>query len=389
MTPDNPSASHTPSAKCFEGACGWWMIVALVALAGFVTKFPTWLAMVMNESIPTTWSALLSSWYDANFPFFVSPFLVIFFCIRNRLSWVQSGIVLGLVIGSAIYSNSILAVGPKSDTHVLAVIHMPLFLWFVLGATFIRFRFRELDSRLAFLRYTGEMLILSIVILLSGMLLTGLILGIVNTLELPRGAENSFRDWYFKWVVVYGIVGAPIVATHALSVNPTALRKVCPLLAGIFSPLLLVTVLTCLVFMFYSGQYVSIGRNTLLFYNLLLISLMAIVIFSFIEVNNTLQRWTIISTGLLVWSTLVLDVIVLWGIGLRTLDEWGLTPNRIVVLGSNLLIFVHLVWILIGIVQIIRLHEPIRTLHSKLVGYFPIYGAWSAFVVFLLPIIYG
>jgi len=115
---------------------------------------------------------------------------------------------------------------------------------------------------------------------------------------------------------------------------------------------------------------------------------MAIVIFSFIEVNNTLQRWTIISTGLLVCSTLVLDGIVLWGIGLRTLDEWGLTPNRIVVLGSNLLIFVHLVWILIGIVQIIRLHEPIRTLHSKLVGYFPIYGAWSAFVVFLLPMMY-
>ena len=34
-------------------------------------------------------------------------------------------------------------------------------------------------------------------------------------------------------------------------------------------------------------------------------------------------------------------------------------------------------------------NELISTLHSKLVGHLPIYGAWSAFVVFLLPSLNG
>ena len=115
---------------------------------------------------------------------------------------------------------------------------------------------------------------------------------------------------------------------------------------------------------------------------------MAIVIFSIVELRQRQSKWNLWFTTLLVITTIVVDVVALSGIGYRIL-EWGFTPNRIVVLGENVLILTHLILIMTGLVKLISKKQTIQVLDSSVLGYLPIYGVWTAFVVFIFPVAQG
>ena len=87
---------------------------------------------------------------------------------------------------------------------------------------------------------------------------------------------------------------------------------------------------------------------------------------------------------LLLGITLVIDVVALSAILFR-LGAYGLTPNRVVVLGSNLLVFAHLVILLRAYLPIVRGRSGFAGMTPAVAGYLPVYSAWAAFVVFLLP----
>jgi uncharacterized membrane protein YidH (DUF202 family) len=87
----------------------------------------------------------------------------------------------------------------------------------------------------------------------------------------------------------------------------------------------------------------------------------------------------------LVAITLVIDVVALAAILFRMSSE-GLTPNRLAVLGANVLAFCHLAGILYHYIRFMRKDRGFEALDRWIVGYVPLYTAWSVIVVLGFPL---
>lgn len=85
--------------------------------------------------------------------------------------------------------------------------------------------------------------------------------------------------------------------------------------------------------------------------------------------------------------TLVVDAMALAAILFR-LTSMGMTPNRIAVIGANLLILAHLGWIATTLVGHWRGTLPRSALADAVGGYLPVYTLWSVVVVVLLPLLF-
>jgi hypothetical protein len=121
----------------------------------------------------------------------------------------------------------------------------------------------------------------------------------------------------------------------------------------------------------------------------MLIGVMGIVVFSIAETStNKRQRFSEIVLFILAIVTLIIDLIALSAI-LYRLGEFGFTPNRIVVLGSNLLIFGNLLIITFNLFGVIFKGNELKTVDKTIAKYLPVYVFWTIFVVFILPIIFG
>ena len=351
-------------------------VAAGILIAGTLAKLPMYVDFPISGYTD-------GDYYVRNVGFFVLPVLIGFFCWRKLLSLGQILVVVNAVLVSFAYINYLPGKGNHyGDTVTLAFMHAPLFLWFVLGMTYVRMDFQALTERLEFLRYSSDLIVLSVLILFAGLILTWTTTALFLTINL-----NIF-EFYYEHVVVYGLVGASIVANYIISLNPAIVRKISPLIARIFSPLILVTVIAYLSSAIYTGKDPYNDREFLLVFNWLLILVMAIVIFSIVELRQRQSKWNLWFTTLLVITTIVVDAVALSGIGYRIL-EWGFTPNRIVVLGENVLILTHLILIMTGLAKLISKKQTIQVLDSSVLGYFPIYGVWTAFVVFIFPVAQG
>ena len=58
---------------------------------------------------------------------------------------------------------------------------------------------------MTFLRYNANLAVVSVLLLLSGAILTGITLALFATIEI------DIQAIYFDYVVIHGLVGAPIV----------------------------------------------------------------------------------------------------------------------------------------------------------------------------------
>jgi len=71
------------------------------------------------------------------------------------------------------------------------------------------------------------------------------------------------------------------------------------------------------------------------------------------------------------------------------LNEFGPTPNRISVLGSNILIFINLVLITVELFKINFRKSELLKVETIISKYFPVYIIWILIVIFLFPLIFG
>jgi len=185
------------------------------------------------------------------------------------------------------------------------------------------------------------------------------------------------------------LVSAPIVATYIVRNFSAISNKIAPIIANIFSPLVLVTLTVYLISIIITGKDPYNDRDFLLIFNIMLIAVMGIIVFSVSETSKkNKQRFNEIVLLLLSIITLIIDIIALSAI-LYRLGEYGFTPNRIVVLGSNILIFVNLLLIMIELFKINFKNTEIEKLEYVISKYLPVYAFWTVFVVFILPLIFG
>jgi hypothetical protein len=283
---------------------------------------------------------------------------------------------------SATYIN-LLPSDRDSHSINLAYIHLPLLLWCLYGLIFIDFDTKDKTKRIDFIKYNGDIAILSAIILIAGGILTGVTLGLFSAIDL------NIERFYFDYIVILGLVSSPIVATYIVRNFPTVTNKIAPIIASIFSPLVLITLIIYLVSIVITGKDPYNDREFLIVFNLMLLGVMAIIVFSVSETSvNKRQRFNELTLLLLTIVTLIVDLVALSAI-LYRLGEFGFTPNRTAVLGSNLLIFGNLVLIMIDLYKVGFKGKEIKSVELTIARYLPIYTIWTIFVTFGLPLIFG
>ncbi len=70
------------------------------------------------------------------------------------------------------------------------------------------------------------------------------------------------------------------------------------------------------------------------------------------------------------------------------MTEYGLSPNRVAVTGSNILIFVHLVMILMAYLKEIKGDAEPDGLTKVVSNYLPVYTGWAVFIFVGLPLLF-
>lgn len=288
-------------------------------------------------------------------------------------------IVFGL---SALYIN-MLPSNRESHSINLAYIHLPLVLWCLYGLIFKDFDTKDKSKRIDYIKYNGDIAVLAAIFLIAGGILTGVTIGLFSAIDL------KIERFYFDYIVIPGLVSAPVVATYIFKSFPVVTNKIAPIIAGIFSPLVLITLVIYLISIVLTGKDPYNDRDFLIVFNLMLLGVMAIIVFSVSETSvNKKQRFNELTLFALSIITLIVDLVALSAI-LYRLGEFGFTPNRTAVLGSNLLIFGNLILIMVDLYKIAFKGKEIKTVELTIARYLPIYAAWTIFVTFGLPFIFG
>jgi len=136
-----------------------------------------------------------------------------------------------------------------------------------------------------------------------------------------------------------GLVSAPIVTTYIIENFNILTDKMASIVATLFSPLVLLTLVVYLAAIVFSAKDPYNDRNFLLTFNIMLIGVMGIIIFS-ISDNLIIRNGKFNKMVLFILSviTLIVNLIALSAIFYR-MGKYGLTPNRLAIVVSNILIF--------------------------------------------------
>lgn len=213
--------------------------------------------------------------------------------------------------------------------------------------------------------------------------MTGITIGLFSLIGF------NIEKFYFDYFGIFGLAAAPIVGTYLTQTNPQLVGKVSPVIAKIFSPLVLVMLVIYLVAIVYSGKDPYNDREFLLMFNALLIGVMAIIFFSVAETSKSMK------SGAEVWVLLLLSVVTVLvnGIALSAIlfriAEMGITPNRAAVLGGNVLILINLLLVTARLFRVISKKVDISEVGRAIAFYLPVYFVWTIIVTFIFPLIFG
>ncbi len=268
-----------------------------------------------------------------------------------------------------------------TDSVVMALIHLPILGWAFLGLMFTGEEWSDTDARIRFVRYNGELVVLASVVALGAMVFSGLTVALFEMI-----AENS-ADRYAENAGPFLVAAVPIVGTFLYDRVFGRRTGITAVLARIFAPLFLVMVVVYLSSAFLGGQNPFFDRSFLITFNGLLLVVLAITGFSIVERGERAVGVSDYINLALLAVTLLIDAIALSAILFR-LVSFGSTPNRIVVLGANLVIMAHLAWMGWAYLGLIRRRAGVSELRRVAAKYLPVYVLWAALVTFLLPLIF-
>lgn len=299
--------------------------------------------------------------------------------------WIQTRppihAVLGVVLAAVttVYVSLLPGLG---DSVVMALIHLPILWWVFLGLVFTGAGWREQEPRIRFLRYNGELLILGSLVVLGGLVFSAI------TAALFELVSSGSGEWYAENLGVMGAAGVPVAATYLYDAVFRRHTGIPAVLARIFSPLFLVMTVTYLVVAAVVGRNPFVDREFLITVNGLLLVVLGMTVLSIAERREYEQVGWIDRINLaLLTVTLVTDVLALSAILFR-LTSFGFTPNRVVVLGANVVILAHLVLLGRAQVSFVRGLSGGTQSQRAATRYLPAYAAWAAIACFVLPLVF-
>lgn len=343
-------------------------VVIGALLAGVIAKLPA--IFNLDEEF----------FYSRNIGFIVFPFLAAFFAWRNKLSTSKMAIIGGAMLAGLLFINFLPNVN-TADTLTLSCIHLILFLWAILGVAYVG-DFHNSEKRLGYLKYNGDLIVMAALIVIAGGIMSGITIGLFSVIGL------KIEEFYFQYIGVFGAAAIPLVATYLTQTNPQLVGKVSPVIARIFSPLVLIMLVVYLSAMIFSGKNPYQDREFLLIFNALLVGVMALIFFSVAEKSKAKSEIEIGVLFLLSIVTIVVNGIALSAIVFR-IAEWGMTPNRAAVLGGNVLILINLLLVTAQLFRVMSKNADLNAVGNTIARYLPVYFIWTVIVTFLFPLIFG
>lgn len=189
--------------------------------------------------------------------------------------------------------------------------------------------------------------------------------------------------------MVFGLPAVPVVGTVLTQNIPELVQKVSPIIARLFSPLVLVTLLVYLGAIVFSGKDPYNDREFLMIFNVLLVGVMALIFFSVAERSKaSTNRYEIMILFLLSAVTILVNGIALSAIIFR-ISEGGITPNRAAVLGANILVLINLMLVTGKLVKVLTRDADLTEVGKTISAYLPVYWIWTVVVTFIFPLIFG
>ena len=347
----------------------WKVVAILAAIVAAFALIPNFIAVEQDV------------FYAKNIGFIVFPALMVYFVWKQHQPLIKLIAPLVISLISALYIN-MLPAPLNSDSVSQAYFHMPLFLWVIFGYIFIGGDLSSTGKKINFLRFNGDLLVLCGLMLIAGGIFTAITINLFEVLKV-----NIFTI-YFNYFVAIGLSIIPLFAAYLIENNGYLVHKVSPVIARIFTPLVTITLFIYLVTIFFTGTYPAANRDYLLLFNVLLIAVMALILFSLSEVaKHTQQKSNQIILFVLSVLAIIVNGIALSSI-LYRINDFGFTPNRLAVLGGDILILVNLLLVSFNLYKIVKGQIDIQKVESSIALFLPLYFVWSAFVAFGFPILF-
>ena len=333
-------------------------------------------------SIPSFFKIDSEFFYTRNISLIIFSILATYFCWKSRLPK-KKIIITGVIFLITLIFINLLPANNNSNTLILSLFHIPIFLWTVVGFTYVGNSLNDNRKRIEFLRYNGELLIISGLILIAGAVLTAITIGLFTVIGF------DINEFYFKHIVIFCLPIIPILGTFLTQTNPQLVNKVSPVIAKIFSPLVLITVVVYLIAILFSGKNLYNDRDFLMLFNGLLIGVIAIILFS---VSTTINQNISQVSGIILFALSVVTVIVscmaLSAILFR-ISTLGITPNRLAVVGANLLMLTNLFWISFQLFKTVFKKSDISSVENAIASFIPFYILWTIIVSFIFPLLFN
>lgn len=339
-------------------------------------------AMILFLRLPSIFSGVVvENFYARYLAVIVFSGLTAWFVLKNGLTEIRDIILLSFPV-LLLVSFLIFLPEEQTDTVTLALIHAPLFMWFVFAMSWLGFRWKDLPRVSAFIRFNGELAIMTGLILIALFILSGMTISLFALL----GMEIS--RFYMENIGVVGMAVSPVLAALLMDIYPEITGRIPPLIARIFAPVVLVSAVIYLIAMAFSGISIRENREILLVFNLLLLGVMAIIVFTIsAHTEIKLHKFLLITLFLLAVVTFIIDIFALQAIFSRLAQ--GITPNRTAVLVSNLLILINLILIIPALYRAAFLGSSPRQVEKQIGRYLPVYFFYSLIIIFIFPFIFG
>lgn len=298
-----------------------------------------------------------------------SPFLAMLLFRLHSKGWPKSGAVVGITLslGAIIAADAV--PGEWKDVESLAWLYLGPFLWGTYGLSRLNGLIRDVEGWARYIRFTGEFLVLSLLVTIGGGLVVLLVHEVLQLMGLPT-------KWAEDWVAVFGGAAIPLVCAWATD-RFGALSKVMDVIARLFLPLVLPLVLLYLVASVLHLGELFTDRDMLFEFNVLLLCALAIAVFTRVRPGSAMLGRVVVA---MLWLTVALSLVALCAAGWRVV-EFGTTVNRLALLGNNLLLAVNLVLLCRAGVGG-RGDDAVLVAQARFV---PCYLAWAGVVGWLIP----
>lgn len=368
----------------------WMVVFALAAAIAMQIGRLFWTADTGSGGMWSSGIGSSGTWFLRSYGLFLFLPLVAWFVFLKKpgrkLTIILAAVSVGLIAAAWLFpftSQSPALDGTFSASEIVFALHLPILLWLVAGIAFLARQWRSQERRMDFYRFSGEWLIYYTLIAIGGYILMMLTAAIL----MPFSWQVTYEVYF--WLIPSGMAGAVIVAAWLVEAKQSIIENLAPVLAAIFTPLFALLISASAVLYLATRVWVNFNRELLLSFDALLLVVVALVVYGISARESTrpvgANDWI---RFVAVLSAIVLDGLVLASM-IGRIGEYGLTPNRVAALGLNLILLLNLLGTVWFSLRHLTGRATIGGLERWQTGYLPVYFAWLAFVVLLLPALFG